>query len=140
MKTRNQRWATLLIRIFLGILLLHSGLTKLLALPSFLRNLHQSLQVLPLPSSTVSGGGTVFAGGELLIGLLLLTGLARRVSFIVASSLFLVKTLAALSLLHARLIVIENGLFFTLSVVGLTLLDRPLLSLHSYLGNPDPFR
>lgn len=140
MEPRNQRWAALLIRLFLGILLLHSGLTKLFALPSFLRHLHQSLHALPLPPSTISGAGTVLAGGELLLGLLLVTGLARRVSLIVAGSLFLVKALAALSLLQARLIVLENGLYFMLSMGGLCLLDRPLLSLQSYLGNPDPFR
>ncbi|MEO6046893.1 MAG: MauE/DoxX family redox-associated membrane protein [Candidatus Kapaibacterium sp.] len=101
------RWLSLAVRVFLGITFLVAGAEKLVALPTFG---HAIADYQLLPESLSNIFALSFVWTEIVVGVLLLAGVAIRGSALVTSAMLIVFLVAVISAI-ARGMTIDCGCF-----------------------------
>jgi thiosulfate dehydrogenase [quinone] large subunit len=131
----QRRLAALLVRWFLGLMFFTTALAKLLGgYAQFVEQASSGYEQNWLPVGLATVFLWVLPWLELLVGALLLIGLFRIPTLVLTVVLTLLLTYGKF-IVHQQPAVAQNTLFFIVAVVGLMLVDRPLLALDGVFGS-----
>lgn len=137
MDQNQKRWAVFMIRLFLGGIFFIAGLSKIffMGVPGFVGYVQEQFAGTFLPELFINGFGYTLPYVEFVLGIVLIVGLFRQFSFIVAGFL-------AMVLAHGQFLIEEhataahNGIYFLIAIAGLLLLTRPCFALDSFRSGP----
>lgn len=132
MKDFNTRIVVFLSRIYIGGILLLAGSDKIFVdgVAGFVQYLQGGFGETFLPIFLVTALGYILPFAEFLVGLMLIVGLFRKVSFTGAGILFLLLSQGQF-MIEEYATAARNGVYFLVTVFALAILSRPVLAFDS---------
>ncbi|MFB6356682.1 MAG: MauE/DoxX family redox-associated membrane protein [bacterium] len=137
MSQRNQRWAVLFIRLFLGGIFLIAAYGKIVmgGVPTWGTDLYDKFSQTFLPRTFLTVFIYVLPFAELAAGIGLLLGIYRKGSFMLAIMLFMVLSQGEF-MVQEYATAAHNGVYFLTSIAGLVMLSKPCFAIDSYFTGP----